>query len=314
MEGVLLILCYVADLIFGDPEWFFHPVRAMGKLINFLDSKLRGNSNKNIERLKGAILSFIVVGTSTFLAYLFLRLANTINSFLGNLVWVYLGYTTLSVKDLQVKAKDILNELNKNSLVKARKNLSKIVGRDTENLNSRRIVIATIESIAENINDGIIAPLIYLILGGPVLGITYKSVNTLDSMVGYKNKKYIHFGWFSAKLDDVFNYIPARISGFLICLSSFIIGRGFLYPFKIMIRDGRKHPSPNSGISEAAMAGALGIKLGGKWLYGGKVSIRPYIGDDKRKIKISFINEALRISFITSFLIVFIGVILKWVI
>lgn len=313
MEWILLIFCYTADLIFGDPERFFHPVRALGKLINLLDSKLRGNKDKNTERLKGIILAFMVVGISTFLTYLLLRVANTINSFLGNLVWIYLGYTTLSIKDLRVKAKDILMELEKNSLAKARRQLSKIVGRDTENLNADKIVIATVESIAESINDGIVAPLFYLILGGPILGIAYKSVNTLDSMVGYQNKKYLHFGWFSAKLDDVVNYIPARISGFLICISSFIVGRGFLNSFKVMIRDGRKHPSPNSGISEAAIAGALGIKAGGRWLYQGEVSIRPYIGDEKRKIKISFINEALKISLVASLLMISIGVVLKWI-
>ena len=206
----------------------------------------------------------------------------------------------------------ILKEVKKDSIVEARKQLSKIVGRDTQNLTKNRIIAAATESIAENTNDGIVAPLFYLILGGPVLAIAYKSINTLDSMVGYKDEKYLHFGWFPAKLDDIANFIPARISGFLISISSLISGRmGFKEPFKTMLRDGQKHPSPNSGLSEAAMAGALGIRLGGTSSYNGKVSTKPYIGEGRRNMQPSLITEALTISFISSILMLSIGVILK---
>jgi len=181
-------------------------------------------------------------------------------------------------------------------------------------LGKDRIITAALESIAENINDGIVAPLFYLILGGPVLAIAYKSINTLDSMVGYKNERYLHFGWFSAKLDDIANFIPARISGVLISVSSLIRGKRFGAAFKTMCRDGRKHPSPNSGISEAAMAGALGMRLGGASSYQGSPSVKPYLGEEKRAIRPSFINEALAISLITSVLVISMGAILKWLI
>ncbi len=310
----LLISSYLTDLVFGDPEWFPHPVRWIGRLISFLDNKLRKTGSKQTERIKGGMSAFIVVVTSTYLAYLFIALSRKLNPFLGGLAWIYLGYVTLSIRDLQVKAKAVLNEIEKDSIIGARRQLSKIVGRDTQNLSKDRIIMATIESTAENINDGIIAPIFYLILGGPVLAIAYKSINTLDSMVGYKNEKYLHFGWFSAKLDDIANFIPARISGFLISVSSLISKRDFKNSFMIMLRDGREHPSPNSGVPEAAMAGALGIRLVGISSYQGKISEKPYIGEQKRIIQPSFINEALTISLIASILMVSIGVIFKWII
>lgn len=308
----LLICSYIVDLILGDPEWFPHPVRGMGKLISFLDNRLRGNGGKWIERIKGLFSTFTVVGISGYFAYLFLEILTKLNPSLRVLAWIYLGYTTLSIKDLRVKAKSILENLEKDYIIEARRQLSKIVSRDTQNLSKDRIIVSTIESIAENTNDGIIAPLFYLILGGPILAIAYKSINTLDSMMGYKNKKYIHFGWFSARLDDVVNFIPSRISGFLISASSYILGNNFKDSFKTMLRDGKKHPSPNSGVSEAAMAGALGIRLGGPSTYDGKLSEKPYLGENKRSVGHLLINEALAISFMSSFLMLSLGVLLKW--
>lgn len=310
----LLISSYIADLIFGDPEWFPHPVRWMGKLINLLDKGLNKNSASRIRRIKGAVLALTVIGISAYSTYLLLDLSKRLNFLLHYLCWVYIGYTTLSVKDLQIKVKAIYKELKKVDIFKARKELSKIVGRDTQAMSEDEIKRATIESIAENTNDGIVAPLFYLILGGPVLAVAYKSINTLDSMVGYKNEKYLDFGWFGAKLDDIANYIPSRICGFLISISSFILGKGFKDSFKTMIRDGKKHSSPNSGISEAAVAGALGIRLGGGAFYQGKFVEKQYIGEDKRKNDVFLINEALKISFVTSGLMLIIGVLFKWLI
>lgn len=316
----------MADLIFGDPEWFPHPVRVMGRLISFLENRLRANAGKwvdpirnqrlanGVERIKGIMLIFTVVGISASFAYLSIELLRKLNPFLGSLAWVYLGYTTLSIKDLRVKAREILKELEKDSLIEARKKLSKIVSRDTQNLSKDRIILATVESIAESTNDGIVAPLFYLILGGPVLAITYKAINTLDSMVGYKNEKYLHFGWFPARLDDIVNFIPARISGLLISLSSFFLGKGFKDSFKTMLREGKKHPSPNSGISEAAMAGAIGIKLGGDSFYQGKLFKKPFLGESKREVVTKLVNEALAISLTSSILMVILGVTFKWMI
>jgi len=310
----ILIFSYLADLIFGDPEGFPHPVRGIGRLIGLLDNRLRGGSGKRKERIKGVILSLSVTGTTFIIAYLLIELSRRLNPLLGVFVSIYLGYTTISTKDLRVKAKVILREIEMNNISKARKRLSHIVGRDTKDLSREEIIIASLESIAENTNDGIIAPLFYLTLGGPVWAMVYKAVNTLDSMVGYKNEKYIHFGWFSAKLDDFFNFIPARISGILISLASFIAGKDFKNSFKILLRDGRRHPSPNSGVSEAAMAGALGIKMGGPSFYEGKEVFKPYIGEKIREIHPFLINEALNISFIASILMLCMGAFFIWII
>lgn len=310
----LLVFSYLADLVFGDPERFFHPVRAIGKLINILESRLRKEDSRRTERIKGIILVFLVVGVTVILTYLLIESFKKLNPFVGALVWIYIGYTTISVKDLRIKAKDILRELKNNSIVEARRKLSKIVGRDTQDLDQERIITATIESIAENTNDGIVAPLFYLALGGPVLAMAYKAINTLDSMVGYRNDRYLNFGWFSAKLDDLANFIPARISGFLISVSSIILLRRFKDSFKTMLRDGRKHLSPNSGVSQAAMAGALGIRLGGISVYGSNIIEKPYIGEERNLIALHHINEALLLSLVTSLLMLSIGVFLRWMI
>lgn len=311
MDALYICLASILDLIFGDPEWFPHPVRAIGKIISSLDNNLHGYSGKWVERTKGAITVFVTLGITFISAYFLMTTLQKVNTLLEGLVWIYLGYVCISIKDLQNRAEDICKELEKQNIEEARKKLSKIVGRDTKDLSRDKIITATVESVAENTNDGIIAPLFYLVLGGPVFAITYKAINTLDSMLGYKNEKYIHFGWFSARLDDIANYVPARICGILMSISSFITGKNFRDSLKILIRDGKNHPSPNSGISEAAMAGALGIKLSGPSFYQGKLIVKPYIGEGRREINCKLINDALRISLITSFLGIILGVIFK---
>ncbi|MFA6079627.1 MAG: adenosylcobinamide-phosphate synthase CbiB [Candidatus Omnitrophota bacterium] len=310
---LLLISAYLADLVFGDPEWLPHPVRWMGRMISVLEVNLRGGSVR-AERLKGALLVVTVIGISAICSYLFIYLAGKINQLLGAAAWIYTAYTTIAVKDLLDRARTIMHQLNKGDIANARTELSGIVSRSTAELDEDKVTVSTIESLAENTSDGVIAPLFYLILGGPVLAIAYKSINTLDSMVGYKNEKYINLGWFSARLDDLANFIPARISGLLISVSSAILGRGFKAPFNMMLRDGRKHPSPNSGVPEAAMAGALGIRLGGSWVYDGKASDKPFLGDEARSVENGMISEASSICFVASFLMVSIGVVYKWLV
>ena len=315
MTPLTLFCAYLSDLLLGDPEGFPHPVRGIGKLIGFFDNRLRGKGSGRIERLKGAFAALSVIGISAFAAYAVIKFSYSLNPFLGGLAWIYFGYTTLSVKDLAMKANAVFNEIKAGSLIMARERLSLMVGRDTKNLPEEKIVTATVESIAESINDGIVAPLVYLVLGGPVAAIAYKAANTLDSMIGYKNEKYMHFGWFSAKLDDVLNFIPSRIAGILIGIASRAEGAlAMTESFKIMRRDGRKHPSPNSGITEAAMAGALGTRLGGPSEYNGKLLAKPYLGEDKGEIKPELIKKALKISFVVSFFMVTIGMLLKWLI
>lgn len=314
MESLNIILAYSLDLTLGDPKWLPHPVKAIGNLINFLEAKLRTGCQKKILRIKGAILALAVVGLSGLSAYLILAFIRRINPVAGTVAWIFLAYTSLATKDLFLHAKRVSREITDKNILAARKQLSRIVGRDTERFSEDEIIKATVESIAENTNDGIIAPLFYLILGGPIFSIAYKAINTLDSMVGYKSEKYIHFGWFSARLDDLANFLPARITGFFILVSSFILKKNFKGSFKIMFRDGKKHPSLNSGICEAAMAGALGTRLGGSSTYRGVLSTKPYLGDEKKVTAVSFINEALTISFVSSILMVIMGVILKWLI
>lgn len=310
----LILSSYLADLIFGDPEWLPHPVRTIGRLINFLDNHLRGCQDKSAERMKGFATALIVVAITMCCVYLIMKALGIFNVVLAKAAWIYFGFAAISIKDLQVKARAVLKRLRENSVVAARKELSKIVGRDTQNLHENKIISAAIESIAENTSDGIVAPLFYLMVGGPVLALGYKAVNTLDSMIGYKNEKYIHFGWFSAKLDDAANFVPSRITGFLIALSAFFLKKDFRRSFEIMFRDGRKNPSPNSGIPEAAMAGALGIKLGGPCVYKGIISEKPYIGENRNPLKQQLIREALKISFCVSLLMVLCGGLLRWAI
>lgn len=304
MGPLNITLAYILDLVLGDPQWFVHPVKIIGALINFLESKLRNDSPGENLRIKGVILTVVVVGLSVLCPYLFLVIMEKISPLAGTAAWIFLAYTTLATKDLFLHARRIKTKLTAKDLAGARQQLSHIVGRETSGLSESGVVKATVESIAENTNDGVIAPLFYLFLGGPVLAMAYKAVNTLDSMVGYKNEKYLELGWFSAQLDDWANFIPARLTGLLIPVAAFILRKDFKNSFKIMMRDGRKHPSPNSGLSEAAMAGALGIKLGGP--------LKPDLGDEKRAIGLELINEALTVTFAASLLMVITGVVLRW--
>jgi adenosylcobinamide-phosphate synthase len=237
-----------------------------------------------------------------------------INPIAGSAAWIFLAYTCLATKDLFLHARAVLREVKTESIFEARRKLSRMVGRDTGSFSGKEVVKATIESIAENTNDGIIAPLFYLILGGPVLAIAYKAINTLDSMLGHKNERYKDFGWFSALLDDAANFIPARISGLLIVASSSILGKGFRNSLITMIKDGNKHPSPNAGFPEAAMAGALGVRLGGPSAYEGRLCVKPYIGEEKNSIQPRLINDALAITFVSSILMVSIGALIGWII
>jgi adenosylcobinamide-phosphate synthase len=312
-KATLFATAYCLDLIFGDPPYFPHPVRAIGTLITVLDARLRGKGRKWKERIKGVIFSCMIVGVATGTIYFFIEYTIRVNPFLGTLTWIYLSYTALATKGLWKEAESVLKELQKNALVNARRQLSKIVGRDTHNLNREQIITATIESIAENTNDGIIAPLFYLILGGPVLAYTYKAINTLDSMVGYRNEKYLHFGWFSAKLDDFVNYIPARCCALLMVLSAALLKLDYQGALKILFRDGRKHCSPNSGISEAVVAGALGLCLGGVSWYQGEANHKPYIGEPRQRPHLSCIDKALHLSLVSSLLMFSLGIFWIWI-
>jgi len=300
----LIVSAYIADLVFGDPQWFPHPVRLMGRLISFFHRKLSGSARKGIERFWGAITTISVVGIGGICTYAIIELAERIHPFAGRIAWVFLAYTTLATKDLAVHAYAVWKEIVKADIEEARKKLSLIVGRDTQELSEENVASATIETVAENTTDGIIAPLFYLFLGGPVLAVMFKAVSTLDSMIGHKDEKYLHFGWCAARIDEVANYLPARITGMLIPLAALLSGRDARGAFRIMFRDGEN----NSEVAEAAMAGALGVRLAGPCSYQGRVVEYPYLGEQKKPISPHLIKEAIVISVITSLLMVVIGI------
>lgn len=295
MPYSLLVLAFVLDLCMGDPEWLPHPVRAMGWVIQKLESFLRyvlqisGQKSHIAEKITGSLLALIMACSAFVLFYLVSLVLSSIHyplftSFVLLLIMAYLTSTTLAIKGLIDSARDVIKALADKNINDARIKVGRIVGRDTDTLNEKGILRATIESLAENASDGIVAPVFYFAIGGLPLAMAYKAINTMDSMLGYKNERFRNFGWAAARLDDIANYIPARITGILIAVSSGIVFCSlpvFLCSLKTMFADGRKHSSPNSGMPEAAIAGALGIKLGGPSAYGGVLVEKPYIGENR---------------------------------
>lgn len=277
---IMVALASVLDLLLGDPHSWPHPIKAIGHLIAWLTKRF----NKPTYSVKqrqwlGVLTWFITVGGSGAVVALIMRLA-AVNHYLYLIVGIYLSYTCLSARQLAIEAEKIIKSLKANDLKKARYQVGMIVGRDTDQLSAEDVTKAAIETVAENTSDGVIAPLFYLVIGGPVLGMMYKAINTLDSMVGYRNEKYRAFGEFSAKVDDVANYLPARITWLLLIASSFLLGDDTREAIAVGERDCEKHLSPNSAFSEAVVAGALHLRLGGPHYYFGQLVKKPYIGND----------------------------------
>lgn len=291
---------YALDLIIGDPYSFPHPVRFIGKLISFVEKQIRKitTSDKGL-KIAGFFLWFVVVGVTLGSTSIVLRLFqfNKVAYFLVNSILIY---TTLATKCLKDESEKIYKVLKTGDLDKSRIQLSYIVGRDTTNLSEKEIVRATVETVAENTVDGIIAPLFYGFIGGAPLAMAYKAINTLDSTVGYKNDKYYYLGFASAKIDDIANYIPARLGVLLLSIGSLFVGFNFKDALKIGIRDRKNHKSPNCAFSEGAVAGALGIQLGGTNVYFGKEVYKPTIGDKKREIEIEDIVRTNKIMYSSS--------------
>jgi adenosylcobinamide-phosphate synthase len=288
-EAYLLACACAVDFAIGDPRWLPHPVRLIGAAVAWGETALRRIARSaEAERAAGVLLTASVVLLTwlvTHTAQKFaLQLADGASSSALTLlalgVLVLLAAATLALRGLVDASLLVVRDLQRGDILKARSDLSMIVGRDTSALTDEQCAKATIETVAENLSDGVIAPLFYFTLGGLPLAMAYKAVNTLDSMIGYRNDRYRRFGWAAARLDDVANYVPARISGALIVfVSLFLTGASAGNAWRIMQRDGRNHPSPNSGVPEAAIAGALGIRLGGPSIYGGIVVPKPFIGD-----------------------------------
>lgn len=302
MNILSIYIGYIIDLIIGDPYSFPHPVIYIGKLIKCLENNIRKVFKKEkYLKFAGFILWFITVGTTYLLTYLIIKLSK-FNSSTFLIVNSFIIYTTLATKCLKDEAIKIYNILKSGDIYESRKQLSYIVGRDTNSLNEAEIIRATVETVAENTVDGIISPMFYAFIGGAPLAMAYKAINTLDSMVGYKNDKYINLGFASAKIDDIANYIPARVCIIFMTIASLILRFNYKNCFKISIRDRKNHKSPNCAYPEGAVAGALGIQLGGTNIYFGKPVYKPTIGDKYREIEIEDIKKTNKIMYLSSIL------------
>lgn len=299
-----VVFGFIIDLIVGDPHGMWHPICAVGNLINFLKKRIRKilPKNKRGELIGGGLLTFIVITISTIVPFVILYFSYKIYFYLGFIIETIMCYQILATKSLKDESMKVYDAFMKDDVEAARKAVSMIVGRDTSVLDKDGIVKAAVETVAENASDGVIAPLIFMMIGGPVLGFFYKAINTLDSMVGYKNEDYIYFGRVSAKLDDIVNFIPARICGILMVVSSFICGFNGKNSWKIFLRDRYNHASPNSAQTESAVAGALNVMLAGNAYYFGKLFEKKTIGDNIRNIEPEDIKRVNKLMYCTAIL------------
>lgn len=298
----VLGIAFFLDLMLGDPYWFPHPIRLIGNLIAKLDATLRNRwkaSNKHL-LFGGCILVILVVILSAGIPALILYMCYRISTIMGVLIEGFLCYTLLATKSLKVESMKVYKGFAEHDAEQARHAVSMIVGRDTKPLSEEGIMKAAVETVAENTSDGAIAPMLSIALGGAVLGFFYKAVNTMDSMVGYKNDTYLYFGRCAAKLDDVVNYIPARISAYLMILASFLLGMDWRQAFRIHRRDCHNHASPNSAQTESVCAGALNVQLAGNAWYFGKLYEKPTIGDAVRTVEAADIKRANQLLYGTA--------------
>ncbi len=301
-QAAALGIGFLLDMIFGDPNFFLHPVRLIGGLVSITEKALRRifPKNKTGETVGGALMVIIVTAVSGAVPFVILFLLYRRNIIAGAAAESVICYFMIAARALGREGNKIYYSLLRRDIDKAREQVSMIVGRDTDSLDDVGITKAAVETIAENICDGIVAPLIYMALGGAVLGCMYKAVNTMDSMVGYKNERYLYFGKAAAKLDDIANYIPSRIAARVMIFASRLLGFDAGNASYIHRRDSRKHASPNSAQTESVMAGALRIRLAGDAYYFGELYKKPFIGDSIKDVKYDNIKQASRIMYLTS--------------
>ncbi|NMB12580.1 MAG: cobalamin biosynthesis protein CobD [Firmicutes bacterium] len=306
-RSMQVVAAFIVDLLVGDPGFLTHPVVLMGRLISWGEKRLwDGNQGPTRQKLAGMLLVVGMLTITYSTGHALVLNATHIHEALGMLLSIWLISTTIAAKGLWSEASRIEQLLKVDNLLEARKAVGRIVGRDVNTLDQADVIRAAVESVAENTVDAVIAPLFYAILGGAPLALAYRMINTLDSMVGYRNERYVDFGWAAARLDDIANYVPARLTGLLITAGATLWCLDAKHSWRILWRDGRKHPSPNSGISEAAVAGALRIQLGGESRYQGSVSRRPYLGDPHLDLVPSHIRQAMWLMLTSGFLMVFI--------
>ncbi|MGE0826950.1 MAG: adenosylcobinamide-phosphate synthase CbiB [Candidatus Binatia bacterium] len=300
MEAVLLLLlAFLLDSLVGDPSWCPHPIRGIGKSIAMGEQWLRRiPASSRVEVCRGAVLvGAVVVGTYIGTA-MFLSLCTTLSWWMGYGLEIMLGSLCLARRSLKEHAEAIYQPLAASDVATARTMLARIVSRETTDLSEAEIVRGAVESVAENSSDGVMAPLMYLALGGVPLAMTYKAINTLDSMIGYRTERYEYFGKVAARLDDAVNFLPARLTAVVLVVAAWILSRwGYAYhsaaAWQMLWRDGHKHASPNAGYPEAAMAGALGVQLGGSSRYFGNVVTKPTLGDPHRPLTPEHIPQSL---------------------
>ena len=294
-HAIGLMLGYILDIIIGDPHEMPHIIRLIGSYIAYVERKIYKNN-----RQQGFMLVTIVIASVTIVSVATCYICYSVSSIAYVVLDAVISFYCLATRSLIEESKKVVVSLSDRGILEARKSLSMIVGRDTESLDEHAVLRATVETIAENASDGVIAPMLYLSIGGPVLGLVYKAVNTMDSMIGYKNDRYYCFGYYAAKLDDVFNFLPSRIAAVISIGASALCGYDYKNALKIWQRDRLNHKSPNSAQTEAVYAGALNLRLAGGALYFGKWVEKPYIGDDTRKIEIDDVYRAHKILFVSS--------------
>ena len=328
MNGKMTILAcitgFLLDCIFGDPVWMYHPIRVIGNLISVLEKGLRKLSCSRIyaseqekknrrEVLAGGILWILTVSLSFLVPAVLLFAAGKVHPAVRFLLETYWCYQIFAARCLVGESRKVYQKLKEDDLPGARKAVSMIVGRDTENLTAEGVTKAAVETVAENTSDGVTAPLLFLLIGGAPLGFLYKAVNTMDSMLGYKNEKNLYFGRVAAKMDDVFNYLPSRVSAVLMIAAAFLTGMDAKKAAQIYKRDRRKHASPNSAQTESVCAGALQVQLAGDAWYFGVLHKKETIGDPIRPVEAEDIKRAGRLMYVTAVLtLLFAGMIRFW--
>ena len=305
MRILICALCgFFLDLLLGDPAWMPHPVVLMGKGISFLEKHFRPEfpETPRGEYRAGLCLVLSLTLDTLFGSCLLLWLAGKVHPWLQYALMILWSWQVLAIKGLRTESMRVYDRLRNGTIEEARAAVSRIVGRDTQALSEEGVTKAAVETVAENFSDGVIAPLFYLLIGGPPLALCYKAINTMDSMIGYKNERYLHFGRAAARLDDGANYLPSRLSALLLILAAFLGGEDGRAARRIWRRDRRNHASPNSAQTEAAMAGALGVELAGPANYFGQYYDKPTIGDPLRPIQPEDIPRANRLMVLGSFL------------
>ena len=311
--ALILLLAFALDLLLGDPPWLPHPVRLMGRAITALEGFLRRKfpPTPEGERAAGFVLALLLLGGSFALGAGLLLMAKAISPALAFALETFLCYQCLALRDLRKESRAVYNRLAEGNLAAARTAVGRIVGRETAALTPEGVTKAAVETVAENAGDGETAPLFWMAIGGAPLALCYKAVNTMDSMVGYQNERYRYFGTAAARLDDVANWLPARLTALFMVALAPLAGLDGEGAWRIWRRDRRKHKSPNSAQTEAAMAGALGVELAGDAVYFGEVHHKPTLGDDSRPIVPEDILRANRLVFLVSLAAVLLAALLR---